>query len=624
MGSSNSSPKVSDDKSIVLDCNLYKNETDAVEGGYCEAMNFNLGPYYPPKYTYFTNGLAISAIGDVKMPVTLSYYLSDVNGNSVIIVCGNNGKEVYIVCSQIVSDHVSLNNNNSKIGGCSMIFGIYNEEFILTSGSDPSVALISAKCAYKYSSVQTTLSENILWGIKTNFTPITTSSTVNGNNPSSDSRNPLKKALSSGYNSNSTIYFGNKGRNDKNGIDDNNHKKILNNTSNSAIFNLPSEGTCNNASISFVIPKKMLLNNNETTLLIKDNSDIPLASVKFNSCCARLTNYNEEQFDTSAYPKGWYLWDIFNMTFAWTLTMYYLISSSNLQPLVSVLRANSTKCPSSIRLLDSSNTELQTHWHYRSHFTGIIPYECSLVNFNESCKSPILNINLVQQLDQQFLRFGFIAPPMNILPISMSLFSSGTPFATINFNKDHILIQTTIGNELFEMPNSIHEGNWVIGDLYFVQPPIKYAIKKSINLKSCTNNTSEDCLLTKSNNWIYSKKQTDLLTFAFYQYQTLKFTKKTYKEIKDMYSKVNHSYLYISLNNNIIVNTLSANEKIDRVIIYGRNNEYNLAYWKIKLGMSPSLHPPDSDLQHLENKIMIYNSVGPNYDLYDTNKDNLL
>lgn len=452
-------------------------------------------------------------------------------------------------------------------------------------------------------------------------------SSINSNNPSSDSHNPLKKVLDLGNYPNSTnIYPKIKDRNNKNGSDDNNHKKILNNTSNSAIFNLPSEKTCNRASISFVIPKEALLNNNETTLLIKDNSNTPLASVKFNSCCAKLTNYHEDQFDTSVYPKEWYLWDIFNMTFAWTLTMYYLISSSNLQPLASVLRVNSTKCPSSIRLLDSSNVNLHTHWHYSPHFTGIIPYECSLINFGESCKSPILNINLVdQQLDKQFLRFGFIAPPMDILPISMSLFSSGTPFVTINFNRDHILIQTTIGNELFKMPNSIKEGNWVIGDLYFVQPPIKYAINNSINLKSCTNNTSKDCFLTKSNNWIYSKRQTNLLTYAFYQYKTLKFTKRTHKEVKAMYSKVNHSYLYISLNNNMIVNTLIASENVDHIIIYGDNNEYNLAYWKINLGMSPSLNPPDLNLQDLENQIMNYNSIDLKYyEPFDTSKDNPL
>ena len=97
MGSSSSIPK----ESTTSYCNLYKNETDAIEGNYCEAMNLNLGPYYPPKYTYFTNGLAISAIGNVTMPVTVSYYLSDDHGNEAIIICQNNGQDVYIVCSQM-------------------------------------------------------------------------------------------------------------------------------------------------------------------------------------------------------------------------------------------------------------------------------------------------------------------------------------------------------------------------------------------------------------------------------------------------------------------------------------------------------------------------------------------
>ncbi|KAL7066865.1 hypothetical protein ACR3K2_26980 [Cryptosporidium serpentis] len=637
MGSSSSKHKVSENQPIVLYCNLYKKESDAIERNTCEAMNLNLGPYYPDSYIYFTDGLAISAIGNTTMPASLSYSLTDNNGNDVIIVCNNNGEEVYIVCSQIVSEYVSLNNNNPEIGGCSMIFGIYNKKFILTSASNPSVALISTKCAYKYSSVETTLSENITWNIRTNFAPATTSSAINGNDTSSKSRNSLKKLLVPKNYSNSTNNTNSKTETINN-IKENNHnhnyhnhnnhhniKKILNNTSNSTIFNLSSKKTCNNASISLIIPKKILLNNNETTLLIKDNSNTSLASVKFNSCCAKLTNYHKDQFDTSVYPKGWDLWDTFNITFAWTLTMYYLISSSNLQPLASVLRVNPTKCPSSIRLLSSTNVEIPTNWDYNSNFTGIFPYVCSLINFGDSCKSSILNINLGhQELGQQFLRFGFIAPPTDTLPISMSLFSSGTPFATINFNKNNILIQTTVGNELFEMPNTINEGNWITGDLYFIQPPTKCAIDNSISLKSCAKSTSKNCFLTKNNNWIYSTKQIDLLTFAFFQHQTSKFTKKTHKEIKAMYSKINHSYLYISLNNQMIMNTISANENIDQIIIYKNNNEYTLAYWKIKLGMSPSLDPPYLELQNIENQIMNYNSINLNYDLFEINKEHFI
>ncbi|TRY50370.1 putative Glycoprotein [Cryptosporidium tyzzeri] len=341
------------------------------------------------------------------------------------------------------------------------------------------------------------------------------------------------------------------------------------------------------ASISFSISNS-LLSSSSLTVTLSDVDYLTLAKVKFKSCCLELTSDNEDHFDKMTYNAEMKGSSTLNLTLAWTKAFIYLILVSSMTVLATVPRFANLNTPANAVLENNSGAELTTTWRYSSEFEVPKLSSCNLINYDSSCKSASVSIisPVEWKPDVSFLRYGFISPISSNYPISFSLTSSGTLFASINFSQTGISISIPSSSQTASMSyiKTPNPGDWVSGDIFLLSPKFFNILDRTESTKTCTIIKST-CTVPSS--WSSIKSSELIARYAILSKLILDSGIEESEEQPKLY--VTYKGVYA-----LSINVPS--KELNGATVQDSPTYQPLVYWRVYKGLSPSISFPSDEV----------------------------
>ncbi|KAH7649330.1 hypothetical protein FG379_002454 [Cryptosporidium bovis] len=355
----------------------------------------------------------------------------------------------------------------------------------------------------------------------------------------------------------------------------------------------------NNGSLSFILPIDAV-NNGNVQLSLLNEEDSPIITLVISKCCSKLLDVKNNIMDKHSFISDNIHAQSMNLTISWISSILFLYESTSMKPL-SVLTSISEIIPTKAKLEDkSNNNEITTDWYLKQYSNSIGPNYCVLTSDN-TCKSSEINISGNLYSDSQYLRYGFMFSSI-LAPYVMDIKKNSNKLVSIIFKQNSIIISSSSETINIILKDQLEDGDWVSGDIFILSKNLHRAVIDDAYI-TCKE-YSDSCLISQNNNWMSKISLESILRYAYlkkeaviYEINEGEVDSSIESQIKDEY------YIYISYKNCIIAKLGTSDNYINNVQVTNSENVATLIYWRINIGISPSVAVPSDKLTTIKDFI---------------------